>query len=311
MMKKLMAMKTWLPVEDAAAYLSLTFDESVTPADVLRFGLDGPLQLSVLFSEPVFAKPGRLGGRDEGLARGRPIKIAPIPVDAMLKHHSTRSVDLPIDVGDDRHRRDNAIARPALIVNSEGRGIVTDRFFLPDHAVAKLIGVYDLSMLGNERTTVEREYHHLTDGQDIGYWGINGGLVKGTDGQLYQIQYHRADALERDRKPIYNPWDHPDNFNPDIALPSCSRIVVRVDALKAFAQGFAAESEKPLGTTERNTMLTVLAAVLDYSAIDPAFRGAASQIAAMTEQIGAPVTDDTVRKILGQIPAAVESRKKK
>jgi hypothetical protein len=38
--------------------------------------------------------------------------------------------------------------------------------------------------------------------------------------------------------------------------------------------------------------------------------GVAGQIAKLTDEIGAPVTDDTVRKWLELIPGALEHRKK-
>jgi hypothetical protein len=76
---------------------------------------------------------------------------------------------------------------------------------------------------------------------------------------------------------------------------------------------FASETplpEKVLKTNERNSLLTVLAAVCEYAGIKFDGRGAAGQIAKMTEEIGAPVTDDTIRAMLAKIPDAVESRKK-
>lgn len=76
---------------------------------------------------------------------------------------------------------------------------------------------------------------------------------------------------------------------------------------EAPAQGSV---EKPLGTTERNTLLTIIAALCDYSAIDPKGRGTATQIAKLTEEIGAPVSDDAVRKALAKLTDALETRKK-
>ena len=67
---------------------------------------------------------------------------------------------------------------------------------------------------------------------------------------------------------------------------------------------------RDIGTTERITLLTIIAALCKYSAIDPEGRGAAIQMAKLTEEFGAAVTDDTIRKVLKQIPDAVESRKK-
>lgn len=67
---------------------------------------------------------------------------------------------------------------------------------------------------------------------------------------------------------------------------------------------------KPITTNERNSLLTIIAALCDYSAIDSKARGAAAQIAKLTEDIGAPVSDDTVRRALEKIPDALESRMK-
>jgi len=65
-----------------------------------------------------------------------------------------------------------------------------------------------------------------------------------------------------------------------------------------------------LTTTERNTLLTIIAALCKYSEIDLNSRGAVSSVVQRTDEIGAPVSDDTVRKVLGQISDALASRKK-
>jgi len=71
-----------------------------------------------------------------------------------------------------------------------------------------------------------------------------------------------------------------------------------------------AKVDKGLTATERNTLLTIIAALCDYSAIKPDDRGAASQIAKMTEEIGATVSDDTVRRWLKMVPDALATRMK-
>lgn len=80
--------------------------------------------------------------------------------------------------------------------------------------------------------------------------------------------------------------------------------------LRARIAELEKEQEKPLDTTSRNTLLTIIAALCDYSAISLDERGAASNIAKRTEEFGARVSDDTVRRILGLIPDALASRKK-
>ena len=104
-----------------------------------------------------------------------------------------------------------------------------------------------------------------------------------------------------------------ENYYPAGGLPKDAVIVVRTQALREFEQsvnGVPKGAEKPISTTERNTLLTIIAALCDYSAINPNDRGAASQIAKLTEEVGATVSDDTVRRWLKAIPDALATRMK-
>lgn len=67
---------------------------------------------------------------------------------------------------------------------------------------------------------------------------------------------------------------------------------------------------KGLTTTERNTLLTIIAALCNDDAINYQERGAARRIAELTEAIGAPVSEDAVKRHLDKISEALESRKK-
>jgi hypothetical protein len=86
------------------------------------------------------------------------------------------------------------------------------------------------------------------------------------------------------------------------------QLVVMADDLNKF--NLHAEEDKPLPTTERNTLLTIIAALCVDDAIDYKARGAATHIARLTEEIGAKVDADTVRRALSKTPDALESRKK-
>jgi len=70
------------------------------------------------------------------------------------------------------------------------------------------------------------------------------------------------------------------------------------------------EPREDLDPRERTSLLTIIAALCNYSDIDPKDRGSVSKIAEMTEEIGAPVSEDTVRKWLKAIPDARERRMK-
>jgi hypothetical protein len=67
-------------------------------------------------------------------------------------------------------------------------------------------------------------------------------------------------------------------------------------------------SDKVLKNKEKNTLLVLIAALCRELGIDPNKRGVTSSIQLMTEQLGAPISDDTIRSILKQIDSAVESR---
>jgi len=218
-----------------------------------------------------------------------------------------------------------------------------------EETIVTLNGVYDLPMIGNEQLDVEHEYQSLTAGPAVTLQGLDGAFVKGQDGQLCQLQEsfddneyqagsrahlrkleeHIArdsidsskaqellDQHKEKRKEFLEKRkakNDSENYYPAGGLPQDGVLVVRTNALREFEQSIndaPASVDKPMTTTERNTLLTIIAALCDYSAIDPAGRGAASQIAKLTEKLGATVTDDTIRKALAKIPDALEARTK-
>ena len=59
-MSKLLKLKEWLTVPDAARYLSILLEEEVSEADLLRLALDGHLTISLLFTHPNPALCGKI-----------------------------------------------------------------------------------------------------------------------------------------------------------------------------------------------------------------------------------------------------------
>lgn len=84
------------------------------------------------------------------------------------------------------------------------------------------------------------------------------------------------------------------------------------DALREERDSLRGKAGKSLTPTERNTLLTIIAALCKNLEIETGARGAAKEIAALTEhlEINTPVSDDTVRRVLGKIPDALETRKR-
>ena len=96
----------------------------------------------------------------------------------------------------------------------------------------------------------------------------------------------------------------------------CNQLVIRTDELLRFIYTQQEEVivkddfEKPMTSKERNTLLVLVGAFCKNADIDPSARGVTPALVAMTELVGAPLSDDSIRKILSQVPSALEKRQK-
>jgi len=87
-------------------------------------------------------------------------------------------------------------------------------------------------------------------------------------------------------------------------------IIAEKNALLGERDSLRAMVDKGMTTTERNTLLTIIAALCKYERLDPQGRGAAQRLMEMTDDLGAHVDDETIRKHLAKIPDALETRMK-
>lgn len=181
--------------------------------------------------------------------------------------------------------------------------------------VTHVIGLLDLPMVGSERSEIEDRCCSLLNGKVVEPSPGHHVIVQDADG-LYELQGMLAGPIDFG----FDESDDPDEelrkfadraYCPMAGLPEDSVLAVRTSALRAFEQSINGSlDEKPMASSERNSLLTIIAALCDYSAIEHQERGAAIQITKMTEELGAPVSDDTVRRVLAKIPDALESRMK-
>ena len=122
------------------------------------------------------------------------------------------------------------------------------------------------------------------------------------------------DEFERDYALFYKKPIHIDTRKDE----GCINLFCRLPDGIAFEQimaGFETvrkteAPESPLSTRERDTLLTIIAAFCKYESLDPAGRGTATEIARMTQDLGAAVSNETIRKFLKDIPDALEVRTK-
>jgi len=73
----------------------------------------------------------------------------------------------------------------------------------------------------------------------------------------------------------------------------------------SFVQS-TSKSAKDLSTREKNSLLTIIAALCNYSDIDIGKRGTAIQLSELTREIGSSLDDETIRKYLKLIPDALK-----
>ena len=297
-MSELFNLKEWLTVAEAARHLAIVFGEEVTEADVLRLALDGRLRLSAYFVNHATARCGKIvryskADLEADVAVGKfskdlkwttfpPEIVATLPgiPDEMKGKPMTYLMSLRID--------DN-------------------RYVTLGDKVTTIEGVWDLPMIGAEQLDVEHEYQNLTGGPAVTLSNIEGAFVEGCDGQICQLQadYDDNEFQAGSRAQLEELKQHiaekdigseeagklmnrhkenrkkfleerksqsvSEHYHPAGGLPlDDSVLVVRTNALRQFEEamnGTPVSPEKPITTTERNTLLTVIAALCDYSDI--------------------------------------------
>ncbi len=281
-MKKLLNLKQWLTVADAARHLGILFGEDVSEADVLRLALDAHLTLSVYF---VNGARGRCGP-------------------------AVRNEDAKRTIWEEN---------PADWIHLMGARSVGDKVFsqvlhglpLGDGRVLEYVrettlldGVWDLTMLGHERLEIEQRYQILTEGPEVD--------MRFRDGPLDHPIVSREDGTYCQ---IYEPYNASDYYHPADSLPADSVIVVRTSALHDLEARLSASNqkvEKPIERRERSTLLVIIAALSKLAKIDVIkHSGAAAAIESETVRMGARVAARTIEDHLKRIPDALEGRSSK
>jgi hypothetical protein len=274
-LKKLLTLKQWLTVPDAARHLSILFGEDVSEADVLRLALDGHLTLSVHFVNRAWGNPGRVLSVADAKMLTRDLEGKPLELTSGSPRNSSEVVQF-------------------------------------QRTVQSLDGVWDLTMLGTERLDVEHRYQELTGGPSIQLVNLHGPIISRSDGLYFRILGHFGESEHFDQSKLHKPWKHEKNFYPAGALPSDTVFVVRTSALQQL-ESTLAESEyrtkRPIGQRERTTLLVIIAALAKLSRIDVAKpSSAATSIESQTALMGARVAARTIENHLKRIPEALESK---
>ncbi len=227
---KLLKLKKWLTLPNVAKHLSIAYGEEVTEADILRWGLDGHLKLSVYFKDTVYGTKGYLKENTELcevlLARG-PIQEPVLRAIALINESFSKYV----------------------FVESEEERV---------EPISE--GVFDLPMIGGERKYIEREWQELIDGPKENSKCLEEVIIEDDKGNVYALKEVFDDNEHFIKSPVEDeqerlkefekewfekkiPQRNYSNYYPAYGLPLDSVLVVRIEALKAFELFINDESE--------------------------------------------------------------------
>ncbi len=284
MTKKLLRLKKWVSIPDAAAYLSAVLEEAVAESDVLLLALDGHLNLAVYLPN---------GANAKRLERVNEEKVEYITLPTL---DGTGMLTLP--------------KNGPLFKDKDGI------FQVSRDTIYQLDGdVWGLKMHGGARLDVEQRFHCLTGGPEITSVDIDGNVfVDDMRGNIYQLHEHFGDSDSFPKDKLEKPYGHKNNYYPAGGLPKDSIFVVLTSELARFEATFSETDdaqEKLLGTTERTSLLTIIAALAKAAKIDISRPSkAAILIESLTDQLNAPVAKRTIEEHLKRIPDALERRAK-
>ncbi len=319
-MSKLFKLKEWLTLDEAANHISNVLGEPATVADLYRFALDGHLTLSVDFVNRTYAKKGKW-------VTGDKVQFVRIEKNQLFEGLPLMPIDMPL--------------------NHEIR-VSDDNWIALETPVVSIGGIWDLTMAGGERLDIEYFYQKLTSGVEVTLETFDGAFVQqgdvvcqlqqdfddnescpGSKAQLKDIKQYLVDnkvsegrgkkikaEYKADREKFLEKrkeQPNEDKYYPSGGLLSDDGVlVIRTNEVTRFIQSLeeAPIPAKHLTSKERNSLLVLIGALCKEVDIDPKTRGVAASLVLMTETLGAPLTDDTVRKVLSQVEEAISVRSK-
>lgn len=279
-MSKLFRLKSWFTLKETSVYLSQAFGESVQESDVLRLALDYKLKLSVIFVDGVWAE------------LLKPVDEDSISYNEVPTLSGEGTIRLPIG--------------GQIFYSPRGELLQAQNSIFPLDSDEP----YDLMMLGGEHADVLQMYWSLSSTEVEETTNLDGTFVSqgaGSSIRYFQLQ----DKLKGG------------GFYPIGKLPNNAPFVVSRAAIVALEksleqQPLAATAgepdenpDSPLGTKERNTLLTLIGLIADLAKLDIAAPSkAASVLGSAADLRGVKLSPRSIEEHLKRVPNAMLSKSK-
>jgi hypothetical protein len=264
-MRKLYKLKKWYSIEDAAKRLSVTLGEPVEIQDVRQLMGDGHIAAYWNIS----SRPAR-----------------EVALATIFHSEGDPLFDLTKSLGS---------------LSDGCERFMTEKLEPQQPYVQPIEGLFkiDSEAIGAARHWLQA----IAQGKESENTSLDGAVVIGEDGKQWQLMEHYSDNEYAKNFVPTTPWGNPDNFYPTFDLPDVADIVISKAELENFEAQFieAPEAEKPLSTSERNSLLKIILgmAMAGYKYDPAASRSSVTkEIETDLTTMGMRVTDDTIRGYL-------------
>ena len=223
-MSKLLKLKRWLSVPDAARHLTILLGEEVSEADMFRLALDGHVTLSVNL---VNGARGRLGSF---VPREQVVWEAVPSIDGL------RVVEMPDGIA----LRDGS----AITLFSE---------------VSNIKGLWDLPLIGAEALDVEHRCQQLTGGPPVTMVHLDGAFVR--NGDVWCQLLEQSEQCEPDQRPFFL---YPAGAMPeDAVFVFRTDELARFQAELSKADDLERKAAAPLAARSEATYLIIIGGLLE------------------------------------------------
>ncbi|WP_394146845.1 hypothetical protein [Shewanella atlantica] len=302
-MSKIFKLKKYLTIEEAIRHLSESLEEPVSLADLYRLVLDKHLTMSARLINQAYVKSGQYINSQDG-ASTAPVFDEPVQaVDgiwdlAMIGREAQEIEELyQKEVGGiepDFTGLDGFFLRKGELFYKLQRSLPLDNSEESQNIVlarlASLLKPKGLTINDIEEGSYALEC--LNDAELEEFMGLSSMLM-------------HCELEENEESAICLPLE-------EISY----QFVIRTNELTRFVQSLQDEppavlqEDKPLAAKERNTLLVLIGALCKALKIDPTGRGVCTALTRITELAGTTLSGEVIRKILLQIPSAMERKRK-
>ena len=231
-MSKIFELKKWLPVDEAADYLSMILNERVKTHDLFRLALDGHLKLSINLLNFAKVKKGNIVSRENAAIR--------VFTAEELKTFTPKEEWHLIT--------DRSFYKGIHLENYKDN----NQFLDLEDQVISIHGIYDLLMVGNEVHNIEHLYQQSTGGVEVTVTCIEGSYLINPEAD--DVVYELQDRLDSG------------HFFPAPSLPKDAPLVLRTTEIKEFLIRINPKEseEKTESTRKTRNLLQTLTAIATH-----------------------------------------------